>query len=150
MSAIDTLFHDLRSAGRKALMPFVTAGDPDMPFTADLLRCLSDSGCSLFELGIPYSEPIADGPVIQSSYTRALKHKVKLAEIFAMLGGVTPELKAPLVSMSPWVWCRLSTVISWRGISATIEAWTTVVAMNPPRRLLSAAVTSQTGGSSSR
>ena len=53
-------------------MPFVTAGDPDLQFTADLLRCLIARGSSLCELGIPYSDPIADGPVIQSSYTRAL------------------------------------------------------------------------------
>ena len=95
MSALDTLFRDLRAAKRKALMPFVTAGDPDLQFTADLLRCLIARGSSLCELGIPYSDPIADGPVIQSSYTRALQHKVKLAEIFDMLGRVTPELKAP-------------------------------------------------------
>ena len=99
MSALDTLFRDLRAAKRKALMPFVTAGDPDLSFTADLLRCLIARGSSLCELGIPYSDPIADGPVIQSSYTRALQHKIKLAEIFDMLGRVTPELKAPLVSM---------------------------------------------------
>ena len=99
MSALDTLFRNLRAAKRKALMPFVTAGDPDLQFTADLLRCLIARGSSLCELGIPYSDPIADGPVIQSSYTRALQHKVKLAEIFAMLGRVAPELKAPLVSM---------------------------------------------------
>ena len=69
MSAIDILFRDLRAAKRKALMPFVTAGDPDLPFTADLLRTLVARGSSLCELGIPYSDPIADGPVIQGSYT---------------------------------------------------------------------------------
>ncbi len=99
MSAIDILFRDLRAAKRKALMPFVTAGDPDLPFTADLLRTLVARGSSLCELGVPYSDPIADGPVIQGSYTRALGHKVKLAEIFDMLGRVAPDLKAPIVSM---------------------------------------------------
>jgi tryptophan synthase alpha chain len=99
MSAIDALFHDLRAAKRKALMPFVTAGDPDLTFTADLIRTLVARGCSLCELGIPYSDPIADGPVIQSSYTRALDKKVKLCEIFDMLGRLRPELKAPIVSM---------------------------------------------------
>ena len=51
-------------------MPFVTAGDPDLDFTAEVIRRLAARGCSLFELGIPYSDPIADGPVIQASYTR--------------------------------------------------------------------------------
>jgi tryptophan synthase alpha chain len=99
MSSLDTLFRDLRAAKRKALMPFITAGDPDLSFTADLLRTLIARGSSLCELGIPYSDPVADGPVIQSSYTRALGHKVKLGEIFDMLGRVAPELKAPVVSM---------------------------------------------------
>ena len=99
MSALDTLFRDLHAARRKALMPFITAGDPDLPFTADLLRTLVARGSSLCELGIPYSDPVADGPVIQSSYTRALNNKVKLSEIFDMLAGVTPTLKAPVVSM---------------------------------------------------
>jgi tryptophan synthase alpha chain len=90
MSAIDDLFRDLRAAGRKAFMPFVTAGDPDLGFTADVLRLFAARGCHLCELGIPYSDPIADGPVIQASYTRALASKIKLAEIFAMLRGVAP------------------------------------------------------------
>lgn len=99
MSAIDTLFKNLRAAGRKAFMPFVTAGDPDLEFTAELLRLLVDRGSSMCELGIPYSDPIADGPVIQASYTRALNRDVKLAQILDMLAGVTPELAAPVVTM---------------------------------------------------
>ncbi len=75
MSAIDALFAQLRAAGRKALMPFVTAGDPDLEFTAEVIRRLVGRGCSLCELGIPYSDPIADGPVIQASYTRALERQ---------------------------------------------------------------------------
>jgi tryptophan synthase alpha chain len=89
MSAIDTLFRQLRTSGRKALMPFVTAGDPDLDFTAELMCRLAAQGCSLIELGIPYSDPIADGPVIQASYTRALDRKIKLADILAMVGRVT-------------------------------------------------------------
>jgi tryptophan synthase alpha chain len=99
MSAIDQLFRQLRTSGRKAFMPFVTAGDPDLDFTAALIRRLAARGCSLFELGIPYSDPVADGPVIQASYTRALGHKIKLAEILDMLHGVTPRLAAPVVTM---------------------------------------------------
>lgn len=99
MSAIDTLFAQLRGAGRKALMPFITVGDPDLEFTAEVLRRLVAQGCSLCELGIPYSDPIADGPVIQSSYTRALDQKIKLAQILDMLGRTTPSLPAPVVTM---------------------------------------------------
>jgi tryptophan synthase alpha chain len=99
MSTIDQLFAKLRSQKQKALMPFVTAGDPDLKFTAAVLQGLVGRGCHLCEVGIPYSDPIADGPVIQASYTRALEHKIKLAEILATLGEVTPKLAAPLVTM---------------------------------------------------
>jgi tryptophan synthase alpha chain len=99
MSQIDDLFSELRRTGRKALMPFVTAGDPDLELTAAVIRELVGSGCSLCELGIPYSDPIADGPVIQASYTRALDAHVTVAGILGMLGRLTPGLKAPIVTM---------------------------------------------------
>jgi len=99
MSAIDDLFSEYRTTGRKAFMPFITAGDPDLHFTADVLRLLNRHGASLIELGIPYSDPIADGPVIQASYTRALARKVRLGQIFEMLGEVHGDLAAPVVTM---------------------------------------------------
>lgn len=99
MSAIDSLFKKLRREKRKALMPFVTAGDPDLDFTAAVLKELVARGCHLFEVGIPYSDPIADGPVIQASYTRALQHKIKLADILKTFGDLAPKLNAPLVTM---------------------------------------------------
>jgi tryptophan synthase alpha chain len=99
MSAIDQLFAQLRSAGRKAFMPFVTAGDPDLDFTVALIRELAARGANLCELGIPYSDPIADGPVIQASYTRALDKKIKLADILKTLGKLTPGLQLPIVTM---------------------------------------------------
>ena len=99
MSAIDQLFAELRSRGRKAFMPFVTAGDPDLQFTAEVIRELVARGSSICEVGIPYSDPIADGPVIQASYTRALEKNIKLAEILDTLGGLTRELSAPMVTM---------------------------------------------------
>jgi tryptophan synthase alpha chain len=99
MSAIDDLFIKLRAEGRKALMPFLTAGDPDLDFTAEVLRKVVKHGGNLCEIGIPYSDPIADGPIIQASYTRALNNKVKLANIFKMLGSVAPSLGAPVVTM---------------------------------------------------
>jgi tryptophan synthase alpha chain len=99
MSAIDKLFASLRREKRKALMPFVTAGDPDLDFTAEVLKEVVGRGAHLCEVGIPYSDPIADGPVIQASYTRALEHKIKLADILKTLGEVAPKVAAPLVTM---------------------------------------------------
>jgi tryptophan synthase alpha chain len=99
MSRIDQTFADLRRHGKKALMPFVTAGDPDLKFTADAIRELDRRGCTLCEVGIPYSDPIADGPVIQASYTRALTKKVSVQRIFEMLRSVSSQVKMPLVTM---------------------------------------------------
>ncbi len=99
MSSIDQLFKKLRQTGKKALMPFVTAGDPDLTFTAAVLKELVTRGANLCELGIPYSDPIADGPVIQASYTRALVKKLRLADILNMTRAVVPSLAAPVVTM---------------------------------------------------
>jgi tryptophan synthase alpha chain len=98
MNPIDTLFGQLRSQGRKALIPFVTAGDPDLSATALLVRELAQRGASLIEIGFPYSDPIADGPVIQASYTRALDHGVRMDDIFTCVRRLT-ECGVPLVGM---------------------------------------------------
>ncbi|HEY5316134.1 MAG TPA: tryptophan synthase subunit alpha [Pirellulales bacterium] len=99
MSAIDEMFESLRKAGRKAFMPFVTAGDPNLDFTAELLVELVRRGASMCEVGMPYSDPIADGPVIQASYTRALARHVRVADILDMLRRTRPRTAAPLVAM---------------------------------------------------
>jgi tryptophan synthase alpha chain len=99
MSQVDQTFAKLKSEKRKALMPFVTAGDPDLAFTAAVLKELVARGASLCEVGVPYSDPIADGPVIQASYTRALDKGVKLGGILKVLGETTPKLAAPVVTM---------------------------------------------------
>jgi tryptophan synthase alpha chain len=99
MSRIDELFRDLRSAGKKAFMPFITAGDPDLSFTAAVLKELDARGATMCEVGIPYSDPIADGPVIQDSYARVLDQHIQLDSILQTLGEVTPRIKAPVVTM---------------------------------------------------
>lgn len=99
MSDIDRLFQQLRSEKRKAFMPFITAGDPDLDFSASVIRELAARGCHMCEVGIPYSDPIADGPVIQASYTRALGKKIKLAKILEMLGGLQADVSMPRVTM---------------------------------------------------
>lgn len=80
-------------------MPFIAAGDPDLVTTGQLLRRLAASGADLIEIGFPYSDPIADGPVIQASYTRALSKQVKLREIFGVVASVSREIPTPLVGM---------------------------------------------------
>ncbi|HET7127088.1 MAG TPA: tryptophan synthase subunit alpha [Lysobacter sp.] len=72
MNRIDAKFAELKSAGRKALVPFVTAGDPSLEATVPVLHALVDAGADLLELGVPFSDPMADGPVIQRSSERAL------------------------------------------------------------------------------
>lgn len=99
MAQLDQLFADLRRQGRKALMPFVTAGDPDLAFTAEVIKELDRRGCTLCEVGIPYSDPIADGPVVQASYTRALAKKIKVQSILDVLRGLEKQVKMPRVVM---------------------------------------------------
>jgi tryptophan synthase alpha chain len=99
MSAIDQRFAELKKSGRKAFIPFITAGDPSLGMTARLLECLDQAGSAIGEVGIPYSDPIADGPVIQASYTRALRSGVKLDGIFECIRQVKPKLSMPLVTM---------------------------------------------------
>ena len=82
-----------------AFMPFITAGDPDLSATADVVRTLAEAGVDLIEVGFPYSDPIADGPVIQASYTRALEHKVHVRDIFSTIKQLETEQLPPLVAM---------------------------------------------------
>lgn len=116
MSAIEQVFSELRQAKQKALMPFVTAGDPDLDFTAEVIRELDRRGCHLLELGFPYSDPIADGPVIQASYTRALDAQIKVGEILAMAKEVIPQIKMPVVAMVSF------TIVHRRGMEAFIDS----------------------------
>ena len=99
MSAIDDLFTRLGSNGQTAFMPFITAGDPSLDFTVEILQALDQTGCHLVELGIPYSDPIADGPVIQASYTRALNAGVDLDRILEAVGSVSHKIRMPIVAM---------------------------------------------------
>jgi tryptophan synthase alpha chain len=85
--SLGKLFADLKREGRKALAPFVTAGDPNCETTLAVLEALDRAGASLCELGVPYSDPIADGAVIQSSYTRALAAGFTLEKLFALVRG---------------------------------------------------------------
>ena len=99
MNRIDALFADLRREGRKALMPFITAGDPSLPATEAILLAVQRAGASIVEVGIPFSDPIADGPVIQASMKHALDHGVKVHQVFESIQRVRADVEAGLVAM---------------------------------------------------
>lgn len=84
MSRLATTFAKLAEANRKALIPFVTAGDPQPEFTLPLMHELVKSGVDVIELGVPFSDPMADGPVIQRASERALAHKMSLTKTLAL------------------------------------------------------------------
>jgi tryptophan synthase alpha chain len=107
MNPIDALFTRLRGEGRKAFMPFLSAGDPDLDTTVKLIHEVARRGASLIEIGFPYSDPIADGAVVQASYTRALSKGVKIGQIFDMVRRLRQDEPfksgaVPLVAMASY------------------------------------------------
>jgi tryptophan synthase alpha chain len=104
MNRIDQIFQDLRATGSeggsgKALMPYITAGDPSVDATGRMLLAIQDAGASICELGIPFSDPVADGPVIEASMTHALDHGITVGKTFEMVSKVRASLSIGLVAM---------------------------------------------------
>jgi tryptophan synthase alpha chain len=100
MSRIAGRFQTLAREGRKALIPYITAGDPDPSLTVPLMHALVEAGADIVELGVPFSDPMADGPVIQRASERALKHGVGLADVVAMVKRFRSEdASTPVVLM---------------------------------------------------
>lgn len=89
----------LKKNGGKAFIPFITAGDPDLKTTEALIHTLAAAGATLIELGVPFSDPMADGPVIQKSGERALKKGVTLAKIFSLVERVRKKTQIPILLM---------------------------------------------------
>ena len=85
MSRISACFQTLRTRGRTALVPFVTAGDPTPEVTLPLMHAMVEAGADLIELGVPFSDPMADGPVIQRASERALEHHTSLHQVLDMV-----------------------------------------------------------------
>lgn len=110
VARLAAVFAANRAAGRKAVAPFVTVGDPDVATTVAVIEAIDRAGGSLCELGVPYSDPIADGPVIQSSYTRALNAGITLDGVFGAAKQAAARVSMPLVAMGSYA------VIYRRGI----------------------------------
>ncbi|XP_062188032.1 tryptophan synthase alpha chain-like [Phragmites australis] len=94
--SISGTFAELREQGKIAFIPFITAGDPDLATTAKALKILDACGSDVIELGVPYSDPLADGPVIQASATRALAKGTTFEDVISMVKEVIPELSCPV------------------------------------------------------
>jgi tryptophan synthase alpha chain len=100
MSRIEAAFDKLKLHHRKALIPFITAGDPNPQVTVPLLHALVEAGADIIELGVPFSDPMADGPTIQRASERALKHGVSLHDVLGMAAAFRKQDSAtPLVLM---------------------------------------------------
>jgi tryptophan synthase alpha chain len=97
MSRIKKTFAELKKRGEAALIPFITAGDPDLETTLKILRALDAGGADCIELGIPFSDPTADGPTIQRSSERALKRPVSLSAVFRLVHRFRQSSQVPVV-----------------------------------------------------
>lgn len=97
---IDHVFQQARRTGRKALIPYIMAGDPDMDTTRALVPALEAAGADIVELGVPFSDPIADGPVILRAGMRALVHDTSLAEVLRAVRDIRRGSEVPIVLMS--------------------------------------------------
>lgn len=100
LSRIKQKFEALKREGRKGFIPFITAGDPDLGITQELILELSRAGASVIELGVPFSDPMADGPVIQRASERALRHGFGLLEILDVVRAVRKQSDVPIILFS--------------------------------------------------
>jgi tryptophan synthase alpha chain len=97
MSRIENKFAELKARGEAALIPFITAGDPDLETTLKIMKALDGGGADCIELGIPFSDPTADGPTIQRSSERALKRPVSLPAIFRLVRKFREASQVPVI-----------------------------------------------------
>src|ERR1041384_5233087 len=100
MSRLQDTFARLRSNGGHGLVTYVTAGDPDLERTAGILRALDRAGADVLEVGVPFSDPLADGPVIQRATERALAAGTTLAGVLDLLLSIRGDINAPIVIFS--------------------------------------------------
>src|SRR5207248_10982583 len=110
MSRIDETFASLKAENRRGFIPFITAGDPDLQTTRELIVELARAGATVIELGIPFTDPMADGPVIQRASERALRHDFGISEVLQIVSGARKETDVPIILFSYFnpllQWCQ--------------------------------------------
>lgn len=100
MTRIESKFYELRREGRKGFIPYITAGDPSLEATEQIILELERSGCDIIELGVPFSDPMADGPVIQRASERALRNNVSARDCLEVVRRVRQQSEVPIVLFS--------------------------------------------------
>jgi tryptophan synthase alpha chain len=100
MNRLDSKFKKLKEKKQKAFIAYITCGDPDLKTTAECLKVISDNGADIIELGVPFSDPLADGSTIQAASQKALKNNVSLHDIVKMVAKVRSKIDIPLVLMT--------------------------------------------------
>ncbi|HET8783811.1 MAG TPA: tryptophan synthase subunit alpha [Pyrinomonadaceae bacterium] len=100
MGRIEDAFNNLKQHGRKGFIPFITAGDPDLATTEQILIELGNAGATVIELGVPFSDPMADGPVIQRASERALKNSFGLEDLLDMVARARTHIETPIILFS--------------------------------------------------
>ena len=100
MNRIDVRFQKLKAEGKKAVIPFITAGDPDFATTQELVWALEEAGADLLELGVPFSDPLADGTTIQRATERALRNGTTLTGVIGLVQRIRSRSRLPLILMS--------------------------------------------------
>ena len=115
MKSVAARFQDLKQNSECALIPFITAGDPDLETTAKALEVLAKNGADAIELGVPYSDPLADGPTIQAAATRALQKNVRLEDVLEIVKRVAPKIEVPIILFTYY------NPIYYRGVESFLQ-----------------------------
>ena len=115
MTSVGDRLNQLKSHNQCALIPFITAGDPDLETTGKALQVLAENGADVIELGVPYSDPLADGPTIQAAATRALEKGVKLEDVLNIVRETSSKIDVPIILFTYY------NPIYYRGIEAFLQ-----------------------------